>query len=75
MIHSLCLFKNFNYVSANHSDQAVWKSSVSELSEYYYGSRTVNHVRLSVVMKDMAPEHTFFIIQLSEELACNRNDD
>lgn len=75
MINSLCLFKNFNYVSANHSDQAVWKSSVSELSECYYGSGTVNHVRLSVVMEDVPPEHTYFSIPLSKELAYNRNDD
>lgn len=60
MINSLCLFKSFNYVSVNHNDQTVWKSSVSELSDYYYGSRAVNHVRLSVVMEDVALDPIYF---------------
>lgn len=75
MINSLCLFKSFNYVSANHSDQTVWKSSVSELSDYYYGSRTVNHVQFSVVMEDRAPEPIYFSTPLSKELAYSRNAD
>lgn len=75
MINLLCLFKIFNYVSVNHSDQTVWKSRVSELSDYYYGSRTVTHVRLSVVMEDVAPEPTYFSTPLAKELDYSRNAD
>jgi hypothetical protein len=34
----------------------------------------VSHVRLSVVMEDVAPEHPYFNIPLSKEFACNRKD-
>lgn len=75
MINLFCLFKIFNYVSVNHSDQTVWKSSVSELNDYYYGSRTVTHARFSVVMEDVAPEPIYFSTPLSKELDCSRNAD